>query len=218
VALYKANKPCGSIIFDSCGSDLQEVKEAFPVLFPLLDEGDKCLLVHALWKAAGEPRDGAREWGAAAEEGPGEAWSVENLERLEFQTLVDLQAVAGPGYRRSAPMALQLISLEQGNTFGDDLKFRPNKHLQPLEEYIKCEDWNELASSGGNLRLYLDDMAFATPSDYNSATQYENLKRHLFDQAECSNGWLTLWSSPLSTVNLDDTARRMAGVVKKFIV
>jgi len=61
-------------------------------------------------------------------------------------------------------------------------------------------------------------MAFATPSDYNSATQYENLKRHLFDQAECSNGWLTLWSSPLSTVNLDDTARRMAGVVKKFMV
>jgi len=138
VALYKATKPGVSIIFEPCGTDLM-VQEAFPVLFPLLDEGDKCLLVHALWKAAGEPRDGAREWGAAAEEGPGEAWSVENLEGLEFQTLVDLQAVAGPGYRRSAPMALQLISLEQGNTFGDDLKFRPNKHLHPLEEYIKCE-------------------------------------------------------------------------------
>jgi hypothetical protein len=48
-----------------------------------------------------------------------------------------------------------------------------------------------------NLRLCLDVMAFATPSDYNSAMQYETLKRHLFDQAEC-NGLLTLWSSLLS--------------------
>jgi hypothetical protein len=45
--------------------------ETFPVVFPLVDKGDKCLLVHALWKAAGQPRDGTRGWGAAADEGPG---------------------------------------------------------------------------------------------------------------------------------------------------
>jgi hypothetical protein len=210
LALYKAKKPCGSSLFEPCGTDVTDM-EMFPVVFPLVDKGDKCLLVHALWKAAGEPRDGTHGWGAAAEEGPGEAWSVENLQGLEFQTLVDLQAMAGPGYRRSAPMALQLISLEQGSTVGDDLKFRPNNHLQPLKKYI----WHDERATGGNmenLRLCLDVMAFATQSDYNSAMQYENLKRHLFDQAEC-NGLLTLWSSPLSTVNLDDTARQMAGIV-----
>jgi hypothetical protein len=217
LALYKAKKPCGTSLFDPCGTDIP-VKEAFPVVFPLVDEGDKCLLVHALWKAAGEPRDGTLGWGAAAEEGPGEAWSVENLQGLEFQTLVDLQAMAGPGYRRSAPMALQLISLEQGSTVGDDLKFRPNKHLQPLKEYIWC-DCDEVATVGNmkNLRLFLNVSAFATPSDYNSETNYENLKSHLFDQAECSKGVLTLLSSPLSTVNLDDAARQMAGVVMKGV-
>jgi hypothetical protein len=174
------------------------------------------MFVHALWKAAGEPRDGTRGWDAAAEEGPGEAWSVENLQGLEFQTLVDLQAIAGPGYRRSAPMALQLISLEQGNTVGDDLKFRPNKHLQPLKEYIWCDEV-ATGSNMKNMRLCLNVSAFATPSDYNSETNYENLKSHFFDQAECSKGVLTLWSSPLSTVNLDDTARQMAGVVMKCV-
>jgi hypothetical protein len=216
LALYKAKKPCGTSLFDPCGTDVT-VKEAFPVVFPLVDDGDKCLLVHALWKAAGEPRDGTRGWCAAAEVGPGEAWTVENLQGLEFQTLVDLQAVAGPSYRRSAPMALQLISLEQGSTVGDDLKFRPNKHLQPLKEYIWCDD--EMATVGNmkNLRLCLNVSAFAAPSDYNSETNYENLKSHLFDQAECSEGVLTLLSSPLSTVNLDDTARQMAGVVMKGV-
>jgi hypothetical protein len=82
---------------------------------------------------------------------------------------------------------------------------------------IKCEDWSKLASSntggGRNLRLYLDDLAFATPSDYNkNPEQFKNLKESLFDKAECSNGWLTLWTAPLSVVNLDDTARHMAGI------
>jgi hypothetical protein len=69
---------------------------------------------------------------------------VENLQGLEFQTLVDLQAVAGPGYWRSAPMALQLISLEQGKMFGDDLRFLPNNHLQPLKTYI----WRDEGATG----------------------------------------------------------------------
>ena len=41
------------------------------------------------------------------------------------------------GARRAAPMALQLISLEQGNSFANDLQLTPNKHLQPLKDYIK---------------------------------------------------------------------------------
>jgi len=80
--------------------------------------------------AAGEPRDGA-PWDVSAEEGPSTAWSVENLEALEFQKLVDLQAVAGDAYRRSGVIYMYICTCVVRHTHRERERER-EKALRPL--------------------------------------------------------------------------------------
>jgi len=90
-----------------------------------------------------------------------------------------------------------------------------DKLFQRVRKCLHAQDKMEFSISTGYQQFFnLDTAIFQEDTQHNTKKKLDGLMKRLFAETELKKSFVTLFSSPLNTVNLDDESRRRGAIPK----